>query len=227
MCALIQTRVTPSVSTPGFSSVRILPRPFWTFPWRFLLLFHPNSVGRVEHQEQLGWSSGVAAFGFCVFLAQKPEHGDIMTIPRFLFTPLTLTKRRSCPFYSHFLSCSGVSIAFYWAEEPRRWKSERSLSSLFSKSTPARLKSNFYPWQLSRSSVLHWKILGVLGITNIPGQEPSFPWLGSDKSCQCILSLMWWFFFSPVLSDIIQTSCSKDSILDFNRCSGVKMGILT
>lgn len=44
-----------------------------------------------------------------------------LTIPKSVLTPLTQTKRRRSPFYSHFLPSSGLSVAFYWAEEPRKW----------------------------------------------------------------------------------------------------------
>lgn len=210
MCALIQTRVSPSVSVPGFS-VRIFT-DFLHFPLEVLLLFPPSSMGREEHKDKLGWISCVAVFVpklllgsgiLCVFITNQSMLTS-PTIPNFIFTLLTQKKRKRSPFYSHFLFNSGLSIAFYWAEEPRKRKSERNLSSLFSPSTPAHLKSNFYPWQLSISSQKNtgsswnYKHIRPQAKLSLARQWQKLP---------VDLSFMWCFFllFSLRLSKVIAT----------------------
>lgn len=98
MCALIQTRVSPSVSVPGFS-VRIFT-DFLHFPLEVLLLFPPSSMGREEHKDKLGWISCVAVFVpklllgsgiLCVFITNQSMLTS-PTIPNFIFTLLTQKK---------------------------------------------------------------------------------------------------------------------------------------
>lgn len=155
MCALIQTRVTPSVSAPIFS-VRILDWPaLFTFccyytpvPWKVWSTLKSWAESPVFCS--FCTKASVRLLGFVCFY-HKPEHVDITGNPQICFHPLTQTRRRRSSFCSHFLSNSGLSTTFYWAAEPKKWKSERNSSSLFSPVTPAHLKLNFYLWKLASS----------------------------------------------------------------------------
>lgn len=59
---------------------------------------------RAKHQEKLGWISGIAAFGFCVFLLQTPDHVDITNNSQICFhTPHTNKKEEEPLLFPFFV----------------------------------------------------------------------------------------------------------------------------
>lgn len=128
MCALIQTRVSPSVSVPVFFC-----QDFYRLSELStggLLLFPPSSMGREEHKDKLGWISCVAVFVpklqlgsgvLCVFITNQ-EPADITNNSQIYFHPPYTNKKEKEPILFPFFVQLGSLHCFLLS---RRAKEEK------------------------------------------------------------------------------------------------------
>lgn len=209
MCALIQTRVSLSLFAPVFS-VRIFF--FLDFPLKVFAVIYPP-VPWKEWSTRRSWAEFLVwqLLGFVCFYYKPQSMLTSPTIPRFVFTPLTQTKRRRSPFLFPFFAQLRSLHSFLLSKTAKEVKIREKFVILVLKISSSVFKVEFL--SLATEYLFTEKYWEFLELQTYQATSQALPGWAVTKAASDSEFYVVFFFYC---SEIIKTDCNKDSILDFN-----------